>query len=227
MVVLLSALGIVTLVLTAFGSDRSAPVATRSSPATQPLPTGRPTPEVVATVSNLRIRLPIAQTAVTEIGFHGSRTGALELTPLGRQENEGLLARLWRRIAGSEKPGRSWYQLGGPGTDVLDVGAAAGTDVYAPVDGTVTAISDYVLDDRPHGARIDIRPTESPSVLLSLTHVDPEPTLVVGTPVVAAASKLGTVADIAAVERQSLSRYADGDGNNVAIDVHAAPSSLP
>ena len=38
-----------------------------------------------------------------------------------------------------------YYQLNGGETDVLDVGAAPGTDVYAPVDGTVTGISDFIL----------------------------------------------------------------------------------
>ena len=66
----------------------------------------------------------------------------MELDPVGRQANEGLLARLWRRIAGSSNDGPVWYQLeGGPVREVLAVGAAPGTDVYSPVDGTVVSIS--------------------------------------------------------------------------------------
>ena len=123
----------------------------------------------------------------------------MELRPVGRQVNEGLLARLWRRIAGSPKGGPIWFQLeGGPGTQVLDVGAVPGTDVYAPVDGTVVSISDFVIDGKVFGSRIDVRPSAAPSLIVSLTHLEPDPSLAVGSPVLASSSKLGTVVDVAA-----------------------------
>ena len=187
-----------------------------------------PEPEILATVSNLQIRLPIAGEAVTAIGFHGSDAGAMELDPVGRQANEGLLARLWRRIAGSNRQGPVWYQLeGGPGTEVLDVGAVPGTDVYSPVDGTVVSISDYVIDGKAYGSRIDVRPTAAPSLIVTLSHLEPDPSLAVGSPVLASSSKLGTVVDVAAVERQALAKHARARGNNVSIDVHPAAGSLP
>ncbi len=66
--------------------------------------------------------------ALTAIGFHGSSDGSLSLQPVGRQANEGILARLWRRIAGARRDAPRWYQLEGgpPGTNVLDVGTRAG-----------------------------------------------------------------------------------------------------
>ena len=191
---------------------------------------GTPQPEPVATVSNLRIQLPVAQDAVTAIGFHGSPTGALTLKPLGQQINEGLLARLWHTISGSSKQARPWYQLAGgsgPGTAVLDVGAAPGTDVYAPVDGTIAAINDTILNGSRHGSRIDVRPTSAPSVIVSIDHVEPDPALAVGSAVLAGSSKLGAVVDIALVERQTLAKHTNDRGDNVAIEVHPAPSSLP
>ena len=166
----LGALATVTLVLTVFGSSSKAPAPI--APTVPSLgPAGRPRQEPLATVGNLSIRLPIAADSVTAIGFHGSATGALALRPLGQQANEGLLARLWHRIAGTSKHGPAWFQLGGqagPGTGVLDVGAIPGTDVYSPVDGTVAAITDYIVSGKKHGARIDIRPTSAPSVVVSL-----------------------------------------------------------
>ena len=225
---IVAVLALVTLLLTAFGSgtppQTALPVA---APAVAPAEGAPPAPEVVATVGNLQLRLPVAAEEVTAIGFHGARGDALELQPVGRQVNEGLLARLWHRIAGAPKQGPVWYQLGTPGTEVVDVGAMPGTDVYAPVDGTVAAISDYVIDGRAYGARIDLRPTEAPAVVVSLTHVRPDPSLTVGSPTLAAASKLGTVVDAAAVERQALAKHARGAGNNVAIEVHPAAGSLP
>src|SRR4029078_4519176 len=102
--------------------------------------------------------------------------GAMELSPVGRQANEGLLARLWRRIAGSAQAGPVWYQLeGGPGTEGPDVGAAPGTDVYSPVDGTVVSISDFVIDGKAYGSRIDVRPSSVPAPLSPPSHLQPAP----------------------------------------------------
>lgn len=229
MLAIVAALAVVTLLLTAFGSgspDRpTVPATVAAVTLTDSVP---PEPEVLATVGNLQLRLPVAKAEVTAIGFHGARGDALELQPVGRQVNEGLLARLWRRIAGTPKTGPVWYQLeGSPGTQVVDVGAVPGTDVYAPVDGTVAAISDYVIDGKPYGARIDLRPSEAPSVIVSLTHVRPDPSLAVGSPTLAASSKLGTVVDAAAVEQQALARHARASGNNVSIEVHPAAGTLP
>ena len=229
MLLFLGALTTVVLVLTAFGSDSKvraplAPITPAVSSA------GRPSTQPLATVGNLSIRLPVAPDAVTAIGFHGSATGALSLQPLGQQANEGLLARLWHRIAGTSKHGPAWFQLGGeagPGTGVLDVGSLPGTDVYSPVDGTIAAITDFIVSGTRHGSRIDIRPSSAPSVVLSLTHLEPDPALAVGSSVLAGSSKIGTVIDIAAVERQALANHTNDAGDNVAIEVHSAPTSLP
>jgi hypothetical protein len=226
---IVAVLALVTLLLTAFGSGAPAPQGLSTSGSALPATTGvPPEPEPLATVGNLQIQLPVAAESITAIGFHGAGGGALELQPAGRQANEGVLARLWRRIAGTPKRGPSWYQLDGrPGTEVLTVGAAPGTDVYAPVDGTVVAISEYVISGRAYGSRIDVRPTEAPSVIVSLIHVDADASLAVGSPVLAVASQLGTVVDIAEVEHQALAEHARDGGNNVAIEVHPAAGSLP
>jgi hypothetical protein len=227
--VVVGAFALVTLILTAFGSSGSQPVSS-ATPELLSLPTRTPLAEPVATVSNLRIKLPVAQDAVTAIGFHASTSGALALKPLGRQINEGLLARLWHKISGSSKSARAWYQLpggSGPATAVLDVGAAPKTDVYAPVDGTIASISATILNGARHGSRIDIRPSDAPSVIVSLTHVDPDPALAVGAAVSAGSSRIGSVADIARVERQALASHTNDEGDNVAIEVHPAPASLP
>jgi hypothetical protein len=225
---IVAALALVTLILTAFGSgspDRAATTTAVAPPVATGVP---PEPEILATVGNLQIRLPIAAEAVTAIGFHAAAGGAMELNPIGRQANEGLLARLWRRIAGSAQDGPVWYQLeGGPGTEVLDVGATPGTDVYSPVDGTVVSISDFVIDGEAFGSRIDVRPSAAPSLIVTLSHLEPDPSIAVGSPVLASSSKLGTVVDVAVVERQALAEHAGARGNNVAIEVHPAAGSLP
>jgi len=229
---LVAALGLVTLLLTAFGSSGttavSAPLAA-GSPSSTDAAAVRPRPQLLATIGNLRVQLPVAAEALTAIGFHGSSDGALSLQPVGRQANQGILARLWQRIAGSGRASPRWYQLeGGPeGTNELDVGAAPGTDVYAPVQGSVVAVSDLIVGGKPVGSRIDLRPSQSPAVIVSVFHVRPDPVIAVGTPVLAPSSKLGTAVDVAAVEEQALAAHAPYDGNNVSIAVYPSPGSLP
>ena len=211
-------LGIVTLALTAFDNEsRSA-----ATPDVAPLPvtSAPPDPHVLATVGNLRVQSPVAEGGVTAIGFHGSGEGALVLQPVGPQANEGLLARLWRRITGSSRRGLTWYQLESGTLRTLDVGAVAGTDVYSPVDGTVVAIRDQVVSGRKIGAEIELRPISAPSLVVALQNVRADPALTVGANIAAGSSKLGTVADISRFEYQALSRYATDGGNNVSIQVY-------
>jgi hypothetical protein len=210
---LLSAVLLLTLLLTAFGTWTSAPVATQPMASTDVLKGGQPLPQIVAMVGNVQIQLPVAQSAVTALGY-----------PVGRQGNAGIFARLWHRLVGTEES-LVWYQLRGdrgPGTSALAVGAAAGTDVYSPVTGTVVGITDFVLANRTYGARIDIRPQSAPSVVVSLTHLRPDPSLTVGSAVAKAASKIGVVVDLTAVERQALARYTQDAGNNVSLSVRPA-----
>ena len=163
------------------------------------------------------------------LGYHHAGDGSLALDPVGRQGNAGLFARLWHRLAGTEENRLVWYQLRGdrgPGTSALAVGAAPGTDVYSPVTGTVVGITDFVLANRTYGARIDIRPQSAPSVVVSVTHLRADPSLTVGSAVAKAASKIGVVVDLTAVERQALARYTQDAGNNVSLSVRPAASLL-
>ena len=153
----IAVLAVATLALTAFDGESSPPAVSR--PAPLPVTSAPPDSQVLATVGNLRVQSPVAQGGVTAIGFHGSAEGALELKPVGPQRNEGLLARLWRRITGASKSGLAWYQLSGGALRTLDVGAVAGTDVYAPVDGTVVAIRDQIVSGNVVGSEIELRPS--------------------------------------------------------------------
>lgn len=223
--VLASGAVLATLLLTAFGSGSSAPaVSSAPAPAQRLLPTGPPQPQVVAVHNSLQLRVPVAQQRITAVGYHAVDNGALPLEPVGKQANKGLFARLVRRLAGGDEAGLAWYQLGGdgPANAVLDVGAAPGTDVYAPVDGVVVGISDYVISGRRLGSRIDLQPSSEPSLVVSLTHLRPDPALTVGSGVTASSSKLGTVMDFSRYERQALARYTQDAGNHVSLEVHPA-----
>ena len=212
-------LAVGTLLLTAF-DDTSVEHTASAVPAPLPVTSAPPEPQVLATVGNLRMQSPVAQGGVTAVGFHGSSDDALVLQPAGPQANEGLLARLWRRITGSSKRGFAWYQLESGELRTLDVGAVAGTDVYSPVDGTVVAIRDHIVSGRKVGAEIELRPTSAPSLVVALQNVRPDEALTVGANVAAGSSKLGRVIDISRFEEQALARVAPDGGNNVAIQVY-------
>jgi hypothetical protein len=219
--VAIGAILVVSLLVTAFGGDRAhAPQAvavTRLLPAVS-----RPSPEIIAARGALRLQLPIARP--TAIGFHAAGDGAVSLTPAGHQGNEGGLARLFHRLFGGGGGHQTWYQLGGEGAEnsAVDVGAAPGTDVYAPVDGTVVGITPFVVDGERYGVRLDIQPQAAPSYVVSVTQLNADPAISVGSTVVAGVSKIGSVVDLSDVERQALARFTQDPGNHVALEVRPA-----
>ena len=190
----------------------------------------------VATVDRvLNGRLPVREqtalrvvAAAESIGYHATGDGALALEPVGRRGNEGFLSRVFHRIFGGGHSGLVYYQLGGgPGTPTasLDVGGAPGTDVYAPVDGTVVGLTDYVVNGQKFGVRIDIQPTSAPSLLVSVSPVQPDPALTVGASVAASSSKIGSIVDLSGVEKLALARYTRDSGNHVSITLRQSPST--
>ena len=223
---LLSVVLLLTLLLTAFGTWSAEPVATKPLATPAVLPGGEPLRQIVATAGGLHLQLPVSQSAVTAIGYHHAGDARLTLDPIGRQGNAGLFARLWQELAGTSETSLVWYQLRGdrgPGTSVLSVGAAPGTDVYSPVDGTVVGITDYVPSNRTDGARIDIRPRRcAVRRRLDDAPAGADPALTVGSTVEKAVTKVGMIVDVTAVERQALARYTQDAGNNVSLSVKPA-----
>ena len=221
--VLVLVAGVVVL-LSAFGGSGRSPQSAAADPSTGLLlPTGPPSPEIVADIGSLHIQLPISQSRVTTIGYQGGTDGALALHPLGTQANQGLLKRVLHAIVGGSSGHPHWYQLPGgvgPPTSSLDVGAPGGTDVYSPVDGTVVGISPLVLNGRTYGSTLDIQPTGAPSLVVSVSHIRVDPSLAVGSAVTAGGSKLGAVVDFSHAERQALARYTNDVGNHAVVEVH-------
>ena len=214
---------VIALALTAFGGT---PHAVPTLPASD-LAAARqtkPFPQVLAMHGAVRLQMPIAQGRYTAIGFHSGADGALSLSPLGHQGNEGALQRLVHKVFGGGGGSPVWYQLDHGTPSVLDVGAMPGTNVYSPVDGTVVGITPYIVGGRTFGQRIDIQPQSSPSLVVSVTQLKADPSLKVGSNVVSGARKLGTVVNLALVERQALSHYTNDAGNHVSVTVRSAAS---
>ena len=117
------------------------------------------------------------------------------------------------------RTGLAWYQLSEGPLQTLDVGAVAGTDVYAPVDGTVVAIRDQIISAHKVGAEIELRPTSAPSLVVSIANVRPDPALRSARTSPRAPPSSARSSNIGRFERQALAKYAADNGNNVAIEV--------
>jgi len=225
LIVLALVAGVVVL-LSAFGGSGHTTQAPPVSAATRLLlPAGPPSPQIVAAIGNLRIQEPVSQSRITAVGYQGGSEGALALGPVGTQANEGLIRRLLHTVVGGSSAKPRWYQLPGgtgPSTSALEIGAAAGTDVYSPVDGSIVGITDVVLNGRPYGSTIDIQPSGAPSLVVTVSHVRVDPSLAVGSAVTSGGSKLGQVVDFSRVEKQALARYTNDTGNHVVVEVHAS-----
>jgi murein DD-endopeptidase MepM/ murein hydrolase activator NlpD len=217
---------LVALLLTAFGrGDEPAVTITGPAPASRLLPAGPPQPQIVATRDSLQIQLPVNQSRVTAIGYHAGGTLALPLEPVGTQANAGLAERIFRKLFGSNSSGVRYYMLeGGVGAETggLDIGAPIDTDVYAPVDGSVIGVTDNVINGKVYGVRIDIQPSGSPGVVISLSNLRPDPALTVGSTVSSGTTKIGRVIDLSEVERAGLARYTQDNGQHVHIEVQPA-----
>ena len=211
---------VVALALVAFGGQASRPPAPLDTALTTAQ--SRPSPEIVALHGPVQLQLPVAQALVTAIGYSAA-SDALALTPYGHQANEGLVARVVHGIFGGGGGNPPWYQLGGGGTNALDVGAVSGTDVYAPVDGVVAAIRPFIVMGKQYGSEIDIQPQSAPSLIVAVSQLKADPALTVGSAVVSGATKLGSVVNLASVEQQALAKYTNDGGNHVTIEIRAAP----
>jgi len=220
LLLLLAAVMLVAILLTAFGGSAKTTQTLGADPAVSSQT--KPFPQILAMRGAIRLQMPIAQGKRTAIGYHAAPDGALPLAPLGHQGNEGVLQRVFHKIFGGGGGDPTWYQLGGGDTAVLDVGATPGTDVYAPVDGTIVGITPYVVAGHRFGSRIDIQPQSSPSLIVSVTQLKADPSLAVGSNVVSGATRIGAVVDLSPVERQALARYTNDSGNHVSVELRPA-----
>lgn len=167
----------------------------------------RPENVALADAEGLALRLPFPRDVVTAIAFHPVETsGSVALDPRGGVDHEVIPRR-----------GRS-----GPETAALDVGAPAGTAVYAPVSGVVAVVRPYEVAGKEIGYEMAIAPAAAAGLFLRITHLDaPRGFDVprVGDPVTAGVTRLGRVADFSAVVDQEISQYTNDSGNHVHMEV--------
>jgi murein DD-endopeptidase MepM/ murein hydrolase activator NlpD len=115
----------------------------------------------------------------------------------------------------------------GPARGGLDVGAPAGTPVYAPVDGVIANVSDFIVAGRKEGYELTIEPVRASSVGVRITHLDPYDGRTVpdiGQQVSAGATILGRVRDLSGTTQLLAAQFTSDAGNNVHIEVLANPN---
>lgn len=230
LVVALLAVGVLHLLTRGHKEQASPALATPA--AVSEAPDGPPTLESLATAGDgLQMDVPITQKRITAIVYHGGGTQLVALTPAGHQHNADLLTRISNMLSdNSDSSGPGYYidsSGAGPETGSVDVGAMAGTSVYAPADGRVVSVQPYVISGKTYGSVIQIQPSTAPTLILTITNVKRSPGIVVGKPVTAAETKLGSVIDLSTVLTQELAKYTSDAGNHVHIEATRAPASAP
>jgi len=235
-IALLAILGIIAAV-TAVGVERlwgetQLPPIALPEPTDHLLPGIAPEPQILALHENLRLFLPIAPERVTAIGYRGSGADALPLDPFGTLANPGILVDLKNKIFGGGPDQAVRYYLieggVGPQTGGIDIGAPVGTNTYAPVDGTVLSISPVVIGGKRFGDRVDLQPTSSPNLVVTITNLRVAPSLQIGATVTASETVMGRLVDVSKVESAALAEFTQDSGHHVHIELlPAANVALP
>jgi hypothetical protein len=192
-------------------------------PGDQLVPSPPPRPLKLASHGGVNLYLPINAGRVTAIDYHAVHgSSALRLDPSGRVLNGGILDHIERQVLG-DGPAAPAYFVSNGSTDSVDVGARAGTQVYAPVTGTIAGITPFIVSGRAWGSVITVLPVGDPTVVVAISHLHPDPALRVGSTISAQPpTLLGTVADLSGVLRMDLARYTADAGNHVHIEVRPA-----
>lgn len=243
-------MGILVLVVFLAQPADAPPPSTMDAPAKTvlaetPEPVGPPTP-YFASYRSLRLALPVPPEAVTLLAFHqASGDKALHMEPLAPltdmvalaervQERDFTTSAALAEENGSCDDGYAnalWkgeaLQLWrsnrtGPPDTAVDVGARPGTEVRAPVSGTILAVRRYLLYDRHEDYEIHIQPDGWPEVDVVLIHVsdvlvDEGDTVIGGVTPIASVRSLSDKVDL------HLGSYTGNGGDHVHVQLNELP----
>lgn len=170
-------------------------------------PGARPPDVPIARAGQVELRLPVDAERLTAVAFHPvDDPRVIEMQPTGPIPTHD-----------SPRDGRP-----GPARAVVDIGAPAGTLVYSPVDGIVSAVSDYVVRGQVIGRQYGIEPLTATGIVVMVTHVEDHPGTThprVGQAVQAGRTPLGQIKDLSGIMEQEISRFTADAGNHVSIEV--------
>lgn len=192
-----------------------------------------PTP-LFASLGSLQMRLPVPVDKLTEVGFHqASYTYALHMeTPLpDANMKQAKKQRTTGRDITTQKVGptailtgsvlRMWRSRPGEPDSAVDVGAPAGTEVYAPVSGTVVKIKRYKLYGKYDDYEIHIQPSGHPDIDCVMIHVS-DVVCEVGDEVQAGVTQLAVVRRLSDRVNHQLADYTRDGGDHVHVQLNNA-----
>jgi len=188
-----------------------------------PVDSNGPTYPVIARLDDRNLVLPVAAGNVTIIAFNPLLDErGIPLTPIGTQANGGVVSRLLGAIFPSASS-INYYVIKGEGraldkTGSVDIGAAAGTPIVAPVSGVVTGVTEYLLYGKYQDIQIDIAPDGLGDATLSILFVD-EPAVTIGQTIEAGKTQLGKVRAPAGELGARIAELTHDSGSHIHIEV--------
>ncbi|GAB4253313.1 MAG: hypothetical protein Kow00129_14300 [Thermoleophilia bacterium] len=178
---------------------------------------------VFAKLEDRNLVLPVAASRATIIAYGASSNeAAVPLEPLGSQVNGGVVSRGLERVFSGESTIK-YYLLGSEGrsvckTGTVAVGAAPGTPVMSPVNGTVTGVRAYMLYGKYEDVQIDIRPEGLGDLTVSLLLIE-EPVVNIGQTVTAGKTQLGKVRAPQGDIGERLTEFTHDSGSHLHMEV--------
>lgn len=210
------------------------PSAETASAAAAPSVPERPPTARFATVGGIDLHLPIDPSAITALAFHqASGEDAQTMTslvpdmPADEAAPEMVAARMAEAAADGDIWGgvclRLWRSgRGGEPDTAADVGAAPGTNVYAPVTGTVVEVRPYLLYEKHDDIQIHIRPDGAEDLDVVLIHVT-DASVEAGDRVAGGVTRIAAVRQMSAVIESQLAGYTGDGGDHVHMQINTAP----
>jgi hypothetical protein len=196
-----------------------------------------------AAYGDLFLYLPVAGAELTEIGFHqASGDRALSMQSLlpyadteqairdhgtGRTVDDACCPDNPHVLGG--KALRMWRSnRTGPPDTAVDVGADPGTQVYAPLSGTVLEVRPYWLYGTYEDYEIHITPNGYPELDLVLIHVD-EVTVAKGDEVIGGVTPIAKIRNLSDQVNLQLAQFDEHGGNHTHMQLNRleAPGVLP
>lgn len=214
--------------------DESAPPSAETAAAAVPSVPERPPTARFATVGGIDLHLPIDPSAITALAFHQASgehaqamTSLVPDMPADEAAPEMVAARMAEAAADDDIWGgvclRLWRSgRGGEPDTAADVGAAPGTDVYAPVTGTVVEVRPYLLYEKHDDIQIHIRPDGAEDLDVVLIHVT-DASVAAGDRVAGGVTRIAAVRQMSTVIELQLAGYTGDGGDHVHMQINAAP----
>lgn len=192
-----------------------------------------PTP-IIARYKNLEMRLPVRLRTLTELGFHqASYSYAVHLkTEMPFADMSAVKkAKTTHRDISKQATGPSavltgaalvmWRDRPGKPDTAVDVGAKPGSDVLAPVDGTVVKVKKYKLYGKYTDYEIHIQPNGLKTIDVVMIHIT-DVSVTPGTPVRAGVTRIGAVRKLSDRETLQLGHYTKGGGDHTHVQLNDA-----